>query len=296
MDDITVVIPVYNQAFALSLTLHGFTQQETPFNKVPIVVVDDGSTEPVGAIVETYANELNINYISIPQGGRSRARNKGIEQIKEGLIIFNDADRIPRKDFIKAHYEAFKKLGNNYVIVGQVRDLYLAGQQNRKHILDRFNHKKGDRIPQYCRLVYGLYNEDGNTDSQIAWLSMFSGNLSIPKSLLNKIGTFDEGFKEWGFEHFELGFRAHLNGANFYYQKEAQNVHLAHPRRLNNYIDSMRKSHSYFYKKHNKREIKHLLDFMLGKLSMEELEQISRHGHTVENQLANKSFVKITNF
>ncbi|MEH6989574.1 glycosyltransferase family 2 protein [Cytobacillus firmus] len=296
MDDITVVIPVYNQAFPLSLTLHGFTQQETPYNKVPIIVVDDGSTEPVEAIVETYANELNIQYISIPQGGRSRARNRGIEQIKDGLIIFNDADRIPRQNFIKSHYETYKKLGNNYIIVGQVRDLYLAEQQNRKHILDRFYHKKGDRIPQYCRLVYSLYSDEGTTDSQIAWLSMFSGNLSISKSLLNQVGNFDEGFKEWGFEHFELGFRAHLNGAKFYYQKEAQNVHLAHPRRLNNYIDSMKNSHDYFYKKHNMEVVRHLLDFMLGKLSLEELDQISRHGHTLENQLVKKSFVKITNF
>ncbi|SDZ40614.1 glycosyltransferase [Bacillus sp. 166amftsu] len=296
MDEITVIIPVYNQAFPLSLTLYGFTRQTPPFNKAHIIVIDDGSTEPVSAIVEAYSKDLNLSYIRIAKGGRAKARNHGIKHVKDGMIIFNDADRIPRSDFVKAHYEAYKKLGDNFVIIGQVRDLYLAEQQNRKYILDRFEQKKWDRIPQYCRLVYQLYNKDGNTQSSIAWLSTFSGNLSISKATLNKIGFFDEGFKEWGFEHFELGFRAYMYNQKFYYQREAQNVHLAHPRRLNNYIESMKESHHYFYQKHNKKVVKHLLDFMLGKMSLEELEHIGNFGYTIEDSSVNKSFVKITNF
>lgn len=71
MTKMNVVIPVYNQAYALSLTLHGLTRQAAPYNRCPVIVVDDGSEEPVHAVAEAYRGRLNLTYVRIPRSGRA---------------------------------------------------------------------------------------------------------------------------------------------------------------------------------------------------------------------------------
>jgi GT2 family glycosyltransferase len=291
----TVVIPVYNQAFPLSLTLFGLTQQEPPFHRCPIVVVDDGSTEPVEAVVEAYRNELDITYVKMERGGRAKSRNKGVECVRDGLVIFCDADRIPRKSFIKAHFDMFQKAGEA-VIIGQVREMYVReAHRNKSKVIENYRREKHDRIPQYCQLVYRLYDPEGSTSSKIPWVSTLSGNMSLPAATYRRLGGFDENFTEWGFEHFELGYRAYLQQIPFYYQKQAVNVHLAHPR-SHSYVDFIANSHAYFYQKHQHPVIAKFLDFMLGKVNLRQLERIVNPGLPLLDDNSESSYkVRITN-
>lgn len=294
LDNISVIIPVYNQSISLSLTLYGFVNQIKPFNKCKIIVVDDGSTESIKPIVDSYRNLLNINYCSIEKSGRAASRNMGVQYVRDGLIIFNDADRIPRKDFVKKHYESY--LNSNYKItIGQVREMYVSDIKNNKHkVLNYYHNEKNDRVPQYCNLVYNLFDNSGTSVTKIPWISTLSGNMSIPYSLFKQLGGFDTNFKEWGFEHFEFGFRAHQNNIPFYYEKDAINVHLAHPRSSSSYEENIIQSHSYFYQKHNLEIIRYFSDFMLGKITLQEYAKILDPRYPIHNQLP-KRYVKITN-
>lgn len=297
MKGITVVIPVYNQAYPLSLVLYGFRRQIPPYNQCSIIVVDDGSSEPVESIVESYRDQLNVKYIRTSNRGRAAARNLGASLAKNGLLIFCDADRIPRPGFLLGHHEIFKKNGK-FLTVGQVREMYVPNpESNRSTILENYKSEMRDRIPQYCKLVYNLYDDQGISHSVIPWISTFSGNMSIPLPTFWKLGGFDETFNEWGFEHFEFGYRAFLKKITFYLQRGAINVHVAHPRSPSSYVKNIRSSHSYFYHKYHDPVIKMFLQFMLGEVSLKDLELFERdqRGVLAPTGLGN-DYVKITNF
>ncbi|WP_270168531.1 glycosyltransferase family 2 protein [Paenibacillus sp. SYP-B4298] len=293
---ITVIIPVHNQAYPLALTLQAFTKQLPPYNQCSIIVVDDGSEDLIHSVVEAYRDSLDIQYVRIAKSGRAAARNAGARWAKEGLIVFCDADRMPRPDFLQSHVEASKRYDSS-IMIGQVREIYVTDpERNRKIIEERLANHAFSRIPQYCRLVYQLFDDAGACQSGIPWVATFSGNMSMPVDLFHSLGGFDEQFQEWGFEHFELGYRACQGRVPFVYAQEAINVHLAHHRQGTSYRNYMTRSHRYFYEKHSEPVVMHFLSFMLGEISLKQLEDIEQTGQLMPHKEDSglKGYVRIT--
>lgn len=293
---ITVVIPVHNQAYPLALTLQAFTRQLPPYNQCNMIVVDDGSAELIQSVVEAYRDALNIRYVRIAKSGRAAARNAGARWVREGQIVFCDADRMPRPDFLKRHVEASNR-NDASIIIGQVREIYVSDpERNRKIIEERLANHAFSRMPQYCRLVYQLFDDVGACQSSIPWVATFSGNMSMPVDLFHCLGGFDEQFQEWGFEHFEFGYRACQGNVPFVYAPDAINVHLAHHRQGTSYRNYMTRSHRYFYEKHSELVVQHFLPFMLGEISLKQLEDVEDTDqlmpHKEERGL--KGYVRIT--
>ncbi|SIA86640.1 Uncharacterised protein [Mycobacteroides abscessus subsp. abscessus] len=152
-------------------------------------------------------------------------------------------------------------------------------KNNKEKVLDNYLNKKGDRIPQYCKMVYNLYDENGYSISKIPWISLLSGNMSISADIFKKLGGFD---------------RAYLNDSPFFYQHRAVNVHLAHPRSNSSYIKDIKESHAYFYQKHHTLIINKFKGFMLGNISIRDFAMVANPRLEVHKNLPNQ-LVKITN-
>lgn len=86
---ISVVIPLYNKAPHIKATLDSILNQ-TLLPK-EIIVVDDGSTDGSGDIVESFNNPL-IKLLKQPNLGESAARNAGTVAAKGCFVAFLDAD------------------------------------------------------------------------------------------------------------------------------------------------------------------------------------------------------------
>ncbi|SDN47448.1 Glycosyltransferase, GT2 family [Fictibacillus solisalsi] len=291
-----VIIPVFNQAIPLLCTLHGFQKQSV--NSFKISIVDDGSDEDIRSIVRLFEDVLDITYTRINKSGRAIARNVGVETLKgTSTLIFCDADRIPARNFIQEHLKAhnFKKAA---LVVGDIKEMYVPDLWNSlPTVFENYLFTKRLRRPQYPRIVYTLFDEEGKSISNIPWLATFSGNFSISYDLFNKIGGFDANFRDWGFEHFEFGYRAYRQSVDFLYNKNAVNIHIAHSRQIN-YQTHLKKSHDIFKKKHPSPEVELLLDFMLGDVSLLDLHNVSLPLHDNVPNFKNipDRFVKITNF
>ena len=126
--------------------------------------------------------------------------------------------------------------------------------------------------PLHSKYVDYLYDEKGQCLSKLPWISTYSGNMSIKRKILEDVGDFDENFVDWGFEHFELGYRLFLHGVKFVRDRGAINYHIAHKREKNFYFDAIIKSHAYFYEKHPAKEVLLLKDYMMGNLSLQDYE------------------------
>lgn len=85
----TVVIPVYNRAWALERTIRSVLAQS--FVDYEIIVVDDGSNDDPGIVCDGI-DDVRLRFIRQENGGASSARNTGIDAATGRYVAFLDSD------------------------------------------------------------------------------------------------------------------------------------------------------------------------------------------------------------
>ncbi len=91
MDKVSIVIPVYNSEKYIEKTLESVLSQT--YENIEVIVVDDGSTDKSGEIVEKIARtDERIKYFKIKNGGPGNARNTGVQKATGKYIGFCDGD------------------------------------------------------------------------------------------------------------------------------------------------------------------------------------------------------------
>jgi glycosyltransferase involved in cell wall biosynthesis len=278
---ISVIIPVFNQTESLKIILRHFNYQTCDLSNFEIIVVDDGSDEDVSHIIRNsiYPDLLyNIKIIRQENAGRSAARNTGISNANGEILIFNDADRIPDKDFIMQH-SAKHHNEKGVTIIGCPLDCYYP----LKKIMDIDDKNlptihKFSRMPEYYSKIIHIYDENGLTNSKIAWASFLVGNSSTHINNLMKAGLFDTDFKTWGFEHFELGLRLQKKSVQFIHNPLAYNFHIPHPRDNDFHFQNIMNSYHILKRKHPECPCDAFIEYFMGKISLQEFDTIFSPG------------------
>lgn len=96
-DKVSIIIPVYNCKQYISRCVLSLLKQT--YENIELVLIDDGSTDGSGDILDSYSNDLRVSVYHIKNGGVSRARNYGIKHATGTWIMFVDAD-----DFVSCNY------------------------------------------------------------------------------------------------------------------------------------------------------------------------------------------------
>ena len=100
MCDISVVIPLYNKASDIYLTLSSVLVQTVRPREV--IVIDDGSTDGSAEIVEQMiTDEPHVRLIRQPNAGVSAARNRAIEMAQGEWVALLDGDDLWDPDYLK---------------------------------------------------------------------------------------------------------------------------------------------------------------------------------------------------
>ena len=89
--DLQIIIPAYNVEKYIEECIESVLCQKTSYT-YKIVVVNDGSTDRTGEIIEKYRCHENIIVINQKNRGFSGARNRGLENIFGRYIAFLDSD------------------------------------------------------------------------------------------------------------------------------------------------------------------------------------------------------------
>ena len=88
---ISVIVPAYNIAPWISRSLDSLLAQT--HRDLEILVVDDGSSDNIRAILEEYtAKHTNIRAVYKENGGVTSARLRGVEEATGDWIAFMDGD------------------------------------------------------------------------------------------------------------------------------------------------------------------------------------------------------------
>ncbi len=97
ISEISVVIPLYNKAAEIERTLRSVMGQSVQPRE--IIVVDDGSTDGSGDIVERMASPL-LRLVRQPNAGVSAARNKAISLASGRWVALLDGDDRWSEDYL----------------------------------------------------------------------------------------------------------------------------------------------------------------------------------------------------
>ena len=97
MDLISVIVPVYNAEKTIGGCIGSILSQD--YRNIEVIVVDDGSTDGSGAIIDSYAeSDGRVRAVHTQNRGVSAARNTGISLARGKFFGFVDADDRVEKD------------------------------------------------------------------------------------------------------------------------------------------------------------------------------------------------------
>jgi len=93
--DISVIIPTRNRPDYLARCLDGFARQALAEASFEVIVVDDGSDEPLDPVIEPFRDTLDIRFERRDHQGPGAARNTAIGLAAADLLILFDDDQQP---------------------------------------------------------------------------------------------------------------------------------------------------------------------------------------------------------
>lgn len=94
---VSVIVPVFNDPIRLTTCLEALENQTYPKEFYEVIVVDNGSDEPIDTVVSKFKQARAAVEL---KPGSYHARNTGISLASGSVLGFTDADCIPAKDWI----------------------------------------------------------------------------------------------------------------------------------------------------------------------------------------------------
>ncbi|MEO6914166.1 MAG: glycosyltransferase [Candidatus Baltobacteraceae bacterium] len=208
MPDISVVIPTYNRLDTLQHVVPTLLAQDLNAQAFEVLVCDSMSTDGTDAyLAGISAEHSNVRHLPGPYNGRAMARNAGIAAARSEIVLFNDADILASPDLLSQHLAHHRREAGIAVVGWEVQVKSLEDYAyKREHPLARGSLHPASR-------------------KTLKWLYFLTGNASVRREDLLRIGSFDENFTGYGHEDLELGYRLHKAGIRILYEPRAVNYH-----------------------------------------------------------------------
>ncbi len=172
----SVVIPLYNKAPHIKRAIQSALSQTVL--PAEVIVIDDGSTDGGGDIVQNLANTL-IKLIRQENRGDGGARNRGIAAATGDLIAFLDADDAWEPRFL----ETILRLAKKYPQAGAFATAYKVIAPDGSEQIPEFN-------------VLPLGNGDGIIENYFRvglYFPVWVSATAVPKKVLQEIDGFSIG-------------------------------------------------------------------------------------------------------
>lgn len=210
---VSVIIPYYQTPHETEKTLAALEGQSYPRELVEVVVVDDGSEPPFQA---PEASPLRIKVVRQHRCGfgLARARNLGARAAAHDILLFLDSDMLPEAGWIAAHARWHHRL-SDVVTVG-IRKSVATDAVSADAIRGRpgplaalFSDSPVVEHPVERHL---LRTNDLTSRGDEPFSVVVGAHFGIGRAFYDAIGGSDEGFRRWGVEDVELGYRAYAHG------------------------------------------------------------------------------------
>lgn len=188
---LSVVIPSYNDG---PLVLTAVEPLLADPATAEVIVVLDGSTDGSAELLRRRAEtDGRLRPLWIENRGRPGARQFGIEQAREPVVLLLDADVIASDSMVSGH-AAWHESGPPRLVVGYMP---IAVPQRRPESFV---------IEKYARM-YELRAAEYERNPAVIFSDLWGGNVSLPRAAIVAAGGFDGGLGVRYNDDLELGLR-----------------------------------------------------------------------------------------
>jgi glycosyltransferase involved in cell wall biosynthesis len=211
---LSVIVPTYNRCESLRITLDALQRQDFPRERFEVVVVSDGSTDGTEAFLRDYAaaSPMTLRPIFQQNGGPARARNRGIQEARNEIVLFIDDDVEPLPGFLSAH-AAHHADDDCVVVIGPMSPDPARARQE----------------PVWVAWEHAMLGKQYESFASGAWPTagphhFYTGNSSLRRAHLLAVGGFDESFKRQ--EDVEMAYRMQRQcGVRFVFDSAPDGIH-----------------------------------------------------------------------
>lgn len=135
MFDVSVIIPVFNTEQYVADTLLSLERQTIGFDRIQVLIIDDGSTDSSLEICRQFADTHpdNVTLISKENSGVADSRNVGLSLSKGRLVTFLDSDDQWSDNAFETAVDFFDHNDSSLEVL--VADMNLIGKEGGKHTL-----------------------------------------------------------------------------------------------------------------------------------------------------------------
>ena len=211
---VSVVVPYFEAPSELDRTLAAFERQTYPLDLFEVIVVDDGSRQPLHRPRDTPL-DISVVYQENRGFGLARARNNGAHAAKYDILVFLDGDMMAEAELVAAHARWHHVLSD--AITLGIYSRVSASGLNAQALRDRPGSIAvllGDRSfrPPWAE---GLLSrtDDLTSTSDGLFHAASGGNLGVSRRFYESIGGYDASFNQYGLEDTEFAYRAYTQGA-----------------------------------------------------------------------------------
>ncbi len=200
---VSVIIPAYNAERTLPYTLRALQNQTIPRDLYEVIVVDDASTDGTAAV----AREFGVKYRLQNKEGPAAARNLGVRISRGDVILFTDADCIPKEDWIEK-------------MIKPLEDPQVAG------VMGRYLTRQKEKCARFVQLEFEERFQILKGFDNIDLVPSFAA--AFRRSIFEEVGGFDAHYPLANNEDVELSYKIAARGYQMVFADDAIVYH-RHP-------------------------------------------------------------------
>jgi GT2 family glycosyltransferase len=203
---LSVVIPTYQRRDSLLRLLASLRTQTLPADAYEVIAAVDGSTDGTAEAVRGFAAPYALSTLEGPNRGRARACNAGIRAAAGAVVVLLDDDMEASPGFLSAHARAHEGPVERAVVGAAPIVVSPDSPPFVRYMANGFR----SRLERLAQAGYRLRFRD-----------TYTGNFSARREVLLAVGGFDEGFRVYGHEDYELALRLQEAGVELMYSADA---------------------------------------------------------------------------
>ena len=224
---VSVVVSYFEAPRELDLVLAGLERQTYPRRLFEVVVVDDGSEPPL----ERPDTPLDVRVVRQERRGfgLARARNRGADAARHGIVVFLDGDVVAAPGLLAAHARWHHVL-SDAVTLGfrahvSTADLDVGAVRDADCDLGELFERRRTPAPAWRRRLLADTEDLAAPDDRV-FCAMVGCNFAVSKAFYDEVGGSDPTFRRWGLEDTEFAYRAYNRGGLLVPVRDANVWHL----------------------------------------------------------------------
>jgi GT2 family glycosyltransferase len=203
---LSVVIPTYQRRDSLLRTLASLRSQTLPADAYEVIAAIDGSTDGTAEAVRGFPAPYALAALAGPNRGRAGACNSGIRAAAGTIVVLLDDDMEATPEFLAEHARAHEATAERAVVGAAPIVVVPDSPPFVRYMAEGFR----GRLERLAQPGYRLRFRD-----------VYTGNFSIRRKVFLTAGGFDEAFRIYGHEDYELALRLQDAGVELTYSAGA---------------------------------------------------------------------------